>query len=183
MNRKDQIRSNAKRPLRRRARNILLGAAWGWILPLGRLPAEVPIELVEIIMLFPLFIASIATNAERRKELKRDWKAWKRHYYNERVKNNSLLERYETGDLANCDCVGCRLGRKNLRKWLEKHYLKAYCVRCKKKVTIKDPQKVIFKNGSEAISGECHICGGRVLRIGKFYGSGLYEESNLSSSG
>lgn len=42
----------------------------------------------------------------------------------------------------------------------------AYCVRCKKKVEIKNPKKVIMKNGKPATSGVCPKCGTKVFRIG-----------------
>jgi hypothetical protein len=42
----------------------------------------------------------------------------------------------------------------------------AYCVRCKKKVEIKDPQKVRLKNGKPATKGLCPNCSTSVFRIG-----------------
>jgi len=41
----------------------------------------------------------------------------------------------------------------------------AYCVKCKAKTGIKDPQKVTMKNGREAIKGFCEKCGTGVYRI------------------
>ena len=41
----------------------------------------------------------------------------------------------------------------------------AYCVKCKEKVEIKDPQEVTMKNGRPAISGICSKCGTKVFRI------------------
>lgn len=41
----------------------------------------------------------------------------------------------------------------------------AYCVKCKEKVEIKDPQEVTMKNGRPAISGTCSKCGTKVFRI------------------
>lgn len=38
----------------------------------------------------------------------------------------------------------------------------AYCVKCKKKVEIKNPKKVTLKNGRKAISGTCPNCGTKV---------------------
>lgn len=35
----------------------------------------------------------------------------------------------------------------------------AYCVKCKKKTEIKDPQEVTMKNGRHAIKGTCAVCG------------------------
>ncbi len=41
----------------------------------------------------------------------------------------------------------------------------AYCVKCKAKVEIKDPQEVTMKNGRSAIKGLCPKCGTKVFRI------------------
>lgn len=40
-----------------------------------------------------------------------------------------------------------------------------YCVRCRKKVEIKNAQKVTMKNGKGAVKGECPSCGTNVFRI------------------
>lgn len=42
----------------------------------------------------------------------------------------------------------------------------AYCVKCKKKIEIKDEQKVTLKNGKPATKGLCPVCGTKVFRIG-----------------
>jgi RNase P subunit RPR2 len=42
----------------------------------------------------------------------------------------------------------------------------AYCVKCKKKVTMKDEQKITMKNGKKAVKGVCSNCGTKVFRIG-----------------
>ena len=34
----------------------------------------------------------------------------------------------------------------------------AYCVRCKKKVPVENPQEVTLKNGKKAIKGNCPYC-------------------------
>jgi len=39
----------------------------------------------------------------------------------------------------------------------------AYCVKCKKKVEIKDPKEVTMKNGRKAMSGTCPKCGTKVF--------------------
>jgi DNA-directed RNA polymerase subunit RPC12/RpoP len=44
--------------------------------------------------------------------------------------------------------------------------VQAYCVKCKAKVEIKDPQKVKLKNGKPATKGVCPKCGTKVFRIG-----------------
>jgi NAD-dependent SIR2 family protein deacetylase len=41
----------------------------------------------------------------------------------------------------------------------------AYCVKCKKKVEIKDAQKVTMKNGRPALKGVCPECGTGVYKI------------------
>jgi NAD-dependent SIR2 family protein deacetylase len=43
---------------------------------------------------------------------------------------------------------------------------KAYCVKCKKSVEMKDPKKVKLKNGKPATKGTCPKCGTKVFRIG-----------------
>jgi len=34
-----------------------------------------------------------------------------------------------------------------------------FCVKCRKKVEVKDPQEVTLKNGRKAIKGKCPYCG------------------------
>ena len=43
----------------------------------------------------------------------------------------------------------------------------AYCVKCKKKVTMANEQAVSLKNGRPAKKGSCPNCGTKVFRIGK----------------
>ena len=43
----------------------------------------------------------------------------------------------------------------------------AYCMKCRSKVDIKNPQKITLKNGRPATSGTCPKCGTKVFRIGK----------------
>ena len=43
----------------------------------------------------------------------------------------------------------------------------AYCVKCRKKVEIKNAQSVKLKNGKPATKGLCPNCGTKVFRIGK----------------
>ena len=42
----------------------------------------------------------------------------------------------------------------------------AYCVKCKMKVEMKDPQKVTMKNGKPATQGICPKCGTKIFKIG-----------------
>ncbi|MEA3253714.1 MAG: DUF5679 domain-containing protein [Chloroflexota bacterium] len=43
----------------------------------------------------------------------------------------------------------------------------AYCMKCKKKVEIKNPQQITLKNGRPAVRGVCPSCSTKVFRIGK----------------
>ena len=45
--------------------------------------------------------------------------------------------------------------------------VQAYCVKCKAKKTMKDPQAVTMKNGKPATKGTCPDCGTGMYRIGK----------------
>jgi len=53
------------------------------------------------------------------------------------------------------------------RKLREEVNMQAYCVKCKKKVEIKDPKQITMKNGRPATQGTCPVCGTKVFRIGK----------------
>ena len=41
----------------------------------------------------------------------------------------------------------------------------AYCVKCKEKHTVKDPEEVTMKNGNPAVKGTCSTCGTNVYAI------------------
>jgi len=41
----------------------------------------------------------------------------------------------------------------------------AYCVKCKEKVEVKDPEEVIMKNKMKAEKGTCTKCGTKVFKI------------------
>lgn len=56
----------------------------------------------------------------------------------------------------------------------------AYCVKCRAKREIKDPQEVTMKNGRPATKGVCPVCGTAIFRIGA--GSGHAASSSSSSS-
>ena len=43
----------------------------------------------------------------------------------------------------------------------------AYCLKCKTKREIKNPEKVTMENSRPAIRGICPACGAKVFRIGK----------------
>jgi DNA-directed RNA polymerase subunit RPC12/RpoP len=42
----------------------------------------------------------------------------------------------------------------------------AYCMKCKKKVRVKDAEKITMKNGRPATKGKCPECGTKVFKIG-----------------
>jgi len=43
----------------------------------------------------------------------------------------------------------------------------AYCVKCRKKVDIRNPRLITMKNKRPATEGVCPACGTKVFRIGK----------------
>jgi DNA-directed RNA polymerase subunit RPC12/RpoP len=43
----------------------------------------------------------------------------------------------------------------------------AYCFKCRRKVEIKNPQRVALRNGRPATQGVCPACGTKVFRIGQ----------------
>lgn len=45
--------------------------------------------------------------------------------------------------------------------------MEAYCVKCKAKSTMNDPQPVTMKNGKPATTGTCSKCGTKMFKIGK----------------
>jgi len=45
--------------------------------------------------------------------------------------------------------------------------MQAYCVKCRKKVDIKNAKAITMKNGRPATQGVCPACGTKVFRIGK----------------
>ena len=48
----------------------------------------------------------------------------------------------------------------------ESKKMTAYCVKCRKKVEMKNPKRVTMKNGKLATKGTCPNCGTSVFRIG-----------------
>ncbi len=44
--------------------------------------------------------------------------------------------------------------------------MEAYCVKCKGKVEIQNPQGITMKNGRPATQGTCPVCTTKVFRIG-----------------
>jgi hypothetical protein len=55
--------------------------------------------------------------------------------------------------------------RKNDNVSFESNTYDAYCVKCKIKRTIKNPEKSIMKNGRHAVRGICSVCNSKVFRI------------------
>jgi DNA-directed RNA polymerase subunit RPC12/RpoP len=49
----------------------------------------------------------------------------------------------------------------------EEAKMQAYCMKCKKKVEIKNPKAITMKNKRPATQGVCTRCGTKVFRIGK----------------
>ena len=44
--------------------------------------------------------------------------------------------------------------------------IKGYCVRCRVTREIKDPKRIVMKNGKPAWKGKCPVCGTGMFRIG-----------------
>jgi hypothetical protein len=43
----------------------------------------------------------------------------------------------------------------------------AYCVKCRRKIEIRNPRQVLLKNKRLATQGVCSACGTKVYRMGK----------------
>jgi uncharacterized Zn finger protein (UPF0148 family) len=43
--------------------------------------------------------------------------------------------------------------------------VEAYCVKCRSKREIQNPQEITLKNGRKAIKGVCPVCGTTLYRI------------------
>lgn len=52
----------------------------------------------------------------------------------------------------------------------------AYCVKCRAKREIKNPQEVTMKNGRPAMKGTCPVCGTAIFRIGSGAAAGASHE-------
>lgn len=59
----------------------------------------------------------------------------------------------------------------------------AYCVKCRQKREMKDPQEVTMQNGRPATKGTCPVCGTSMFRIGSGAAAGGSSSSGGSSSG
>jgi len=45
--------------------------------------------------------------------------------------------------------------------------MQAYCVKCRTKREMRNPQQITMKNGRPATTGICPVCGTKMFRIGK----------------
>jgi hypothetical protein len=59
----------------------------------------------------------------------------------------------------------------------------AYCVKCRQKREMKDPQEVTMQNGRPATKGTCPVCGTSMFRIGSGAAAAGSSSSGGSSSG
>lgn len=44
--------------------------------------------------------------------------------------------------------------------------VEAYCMKCKARREMKDPQEITMKNGRPATQGACPVCGTKMFKIG-----------------
>ena len=44
--------------------------------------------------------------------------------------------------------------------------MQGYCVKCRAKREMRNPQEVTMKNGNKATKGICPVCGTKMFRIG-----------------
>ena len=65
------------------------------------------------------------------------------------------------------DDIENKLGKTTQESSTESLSLEAYCVKCKTKRKIKNPEETIMKNGRPAVMGTCSTCDCKVFRIGK----------------
>lgn len=45
--------------------------------------------------------------------------------------------------------------------------MQAYCLKCRQKREMRNPQQTQLKNGRPATQGTCPVCGTKMYRIGK----------------
>ena len=45
--------------------------------------------------------------------------------------------------------------------------MQGYCVKCRAKREMRNPQQITMKNGRPATTGICPVCGTKMFRIGK----------------
>lgn len=56
-------------------------------------------------------------------------------------------------------------GEARIRRYLP--IMEAYCLKCRTKREMRNPQQVTMKNGKPATSGSCPVCNTKMYRIGK----------------
>ena len=45
--------------------------------------------------------------------------------------------------------------------------MEGYCLKCRAKKEMRDPEKITMKNGKPATRGTCPDCGTKIFKIGK----------------
>ena len=50
---------------------------------------------------------------------------------------------------------------------IEEEPMEAYCLKCRTKREMNDPQPYTMKNGKNATTGICPVCGTKMFKIGK----------------
>jgi len=63
--------------------------------------------------------------------------------------------------------VGCDAGRPEDNNHTRECQMRAYCVKCRKKVVMAEPKAITMKNKRPATQGKCPACGTKVFLIGK----------------
>lgn len=77
----------------------------------------------------------------------------------------TVSPRFGLPDLLTWPGTGVRYGRFQSSKGGDMAI--AYCLKCRKKVEIKDPRETTLRNRKPAVAGSCPVCGKKVFRIGK----------------
>ena len=65
------------------------------------------------------------------------------------------------------DDIEKKLDTSTIEKNMSSNSFDAYCVKCKTKRKIKNPEETMMKNGRYAIRGFCSVCNCKVFRIGR----------------
>lgn len=60
--------------------------------------------------------------------------------------------------------------------------MQGYCLKCREKRDIQDPQEVTLKNGRPATQGTCPVCGTKITVIGGAKAAQKVEQSDKSDS-
>ena len=59
------------------------------------------------------------------------------------------------------------MGREHRRKRTKEESMEAYCLKCREKREMSNPQPITMKNGKPATTGTCSVCSTKMYRIGK----------------